>query len=71
MKILVTIIRLLFLVLFISLIVTGNMLIWLALFAISLVMAIFFGRVYCGYACPMNTLMIPSEWLSEKLNDSN
>jgi polyferredoxin len=40
---------------------------WLALFAVSLVAALIFGRVYCGYACPMNTLMIPIEWLSKKL----
>jgi ferredoxin-type protein NapH len=26
-----------------------------------------FGRIYCGYVCPMNTLMIPVEWLSAKL----
>lgn len=40
---------------------------WLALFGISLLAALFFGRVYCGYVCPMNTLMIPTEWLSKKL----
>jgi len=40
---------------------------WLALFAISLIVALFFGRVYCGYVCPMNTLMIPIDWLSKKL----
>ena len=48
MKWLVTIIRVLFLGLFIFLIVTGNMLLWLALFAVSLIAALFFGRVYCG-----------------------
>lgn len=67
MKWIVTIIRVLFLGLFIFLIVTGNMLLWLALFAVSLIAALFFGRVYCGYVCPMHTLMIPAEWLSKKL----
>jgi polyferredoxin len=67
MKVIATIIRLLFLALFLVLIVTGNMFLWLALFGVSLVAAVFFGRVYCGYACPMNTLMIPAEWLSKKL----
>jgi len=67
MKVIATIIRLLFLALFVFLILTGNMLLWLALFGVSLVAAIFFGRVYCGYVCPMNTLMIPAEWLSKKL----
>lgn len=39
----------------------------LGLFAISLLVAMFFGRVYCGYACPMNTVMIGVEWFSKKL----
>ncbi len=67
MKWIVTIIRVLFLGLFVYLIVTGNMLLWLALFAVSLIAALFFGRVYCGYVCPMHTLMVPTEWLSKKL----
>jgi len=67
MKWLVTITRVLFLGLFIFLIASGNMLLWLALFTESLIAALFFGRVYCGYACPMHTLMIPAEWLSKKL----
>lgn len=67
MKVTVTIIRLLFLALFVFLIVSGKMFLWLALYGFSLVAAIFFGRIYCGYACPMNTLMIPAQWLSEKL----
>lgn len=49
------------------LLANGKVLLWLALFAVSLVAALIFGRVYCGYACPMNTLMIPIEWLSKKL----
>ena len=67
MKYITNIIRLLFLALFIFLMANGKVLLWLALFAVSLVAALIFGRVYCGYACPMNTLMIPIEWLSKKL----
>ena len=40
---------------------------WLVLFGVSLVAALIFGRVYCGYVCPMNTLMFPVEWLSKKM----
>lgn len=40
---------------------------WLILFAVSLLLAVFFGRIYCGYICPMNTLMLPAEWISKKL----
>ncbi len=67
MKYIANIIRVLFLALFIFLLANGKVVLWLALFAVSLVAALIFGRVYCGYACPMNTLMIPIEWLSKKL----
>ena len=67
MKYMATIIRILFLALFLFLLVNGKVILWLALFAVSLIAALIFGRVYCGYVCPMNTLMIPIEWLSKKL----
>lgn len=67
MKYIVMAIRLLFLALFLFLIANGNMMLWLGLFAVSLLAALIFGRVYCGYACPMNTLMISADWLSKKL----
>lgn len=67
MKYLVTGIRLVFLALFIFLVITGKTMLWLALFGVSLLAALVFGRVYCGYVCPMNTLMIPTEWISKKL----
>jgi polyferredoxin len=67
MKWIATIVRILFLGLFIFLILSGNMMLWLALFGVSLIVAIFFGRLYCGYVCPMNTVMIPVYWLSKKL----
>ncbi len=67
MKYIATIVRILFLALFLFLLVKGKVLLWLALFAVSLIAALIFGRVYCGYVCPMNTLMLPVEWLSKKL----
>jgi polyferredoxin len=67
MKYIATIIRILFLALFLVLLVNGKVLLWLALFAARLIAALIFGRIYCGYVCPMNTLMIPVEWLSKKL----
>jgi ferredoxin-type protein NapH len=53
--------------LFLFIMANGKMTIWLGLFAVSLLVALIFGRVYCGYVCPMNTLMIPAEWFSKKL----
>lgn len=67
MKHITTIIRFLFLALFVFLLATGKIMLWLGLFAISLLAALIFGRIYCGYVCPMNTLMIPAEWISKKL----
>ena len=68
MKYIITTIRVLFFALFIFLLLKGKMMLWLALYGASLLVALLFGRVYCGYVCPMNTLMIPTEWLSKKLN---
>ena len=67
MKYIINVIHILFLALFIILILNGKMALWLALYAVSLVVALLIGRVYCGYVCPMNTLMLPTEWLARKL----
>lgn len=63
----ITAIRVLFLALSIVLIAKGRMQIWLIIFAVSLIAALFFGRVFCGYICPMNTIMRPVSWLSKKM----
>ena len=67
MKVLPTVVRILFLGLFVFLIANGNMILWLIIFGATVISAIIFGRIFCGYICPMNTLMIPAEWLSKKL----
>ncbi|KJJ68639.1 4Fe-4S binding protein [Clostridium sp. FS41] len=67
MKYIPTIIRVLFLALFVFFLITGKTMLWLGLFAVSLLAALVFGRIYCGYICPMNTLMIPTEWIAKKL----
>lgn len=67
MKYVINGIRLLFLALFIFLLVNGKAMLWLGLFGVSLIAALFFGRVYCGYVCPMNTVMIPADKISKKI----
>lgn len=67
MKKISTGIKLLFLGLFLILMVGGNIQNWFKIFGITLILAIFFGRFYCGYICPMNTLMIYTEKISRKL----
>lgn len=64
MKQLATLIRLLFLALFILLASMGKPMLWMAIYGVSLLSTFFFGRYYCGYICPMNTLMRPIEWLA-------
>lgn len=61
-------IQFVFLLIFFFIILKGNMFIWLGLFLISLLGAAFFGRFYCGYICPMNTVMEETGKLSKKLN---
>lgn len=68
MKYIINAIRILFLAIFIFLIAKGKMVAWLAIYGVSLLLALLFGRVYCGYVCPMNTLMIPTEFFAKKLN---
>ena len=67
MKFIINVVRILFLALFVFLVLKGKVMLWLALYGVSLLAALVFGRIYCGYVCPMNTLMIPTEWLSKKL----
>lgn len=67
MKNLVNTVRLLFFLLFLFLMASGKIMMWLAVFVVSLFVALIFGRVYCGYVCPMNTLMIPVDLISKKL----
>lgn len=67
MKYIINGIRVFFLALFIFLLVKGKVMLWLILYGLSLLVALIFGRVYCGYVCPMNTLMLPTAWLSKKL----
>ena len=68
MKYKVTIIRLLFFALFAFLMLQGKMMLWLGLFSVSLLAALIFGRIYCGYVCPMNTLMVLVDWVAKKFN---
>ena len=62
------VIQVLFLSLFFIIILNGNMILWLGIFVVSLVSAFVFGRFYCGYICPMHTVMGITGKLSKKLN---
>ena len=62
-----TLSRLIFLALFIFLVVTGQFQLWLIVYIGGVLVSPILGRVYCGYVCPMNTVMRPVEKLSRKL----
>jgi len=60
-------VQLVFLGIFIALMLLGKAQIWMVMIFTSIILAAFFGRFYCGWMCPMNTLMRPTSWLSKKL----
>jgi len=62
-KFFINISRIAFLAIFILLISRGAMVLWLAIFGITIILALLLGRIFCGWICPMNTLMIPAEWV--------
>lgn len=61
------IIRLLFLTVFVFLMVTGRFQFWLILYIAGVLVTPLFGRIYCGYVCPMNTVMRPTQKFSRKI----
>lgn len=68
MKYAAWVVRITALILFFYLVLNGKMFVWLGIFAISLLAALLFGRIYCGYICPMNTVMIVADKFSKKSN---
>ncbi len=60
--------QIIFLALFLFLVLTARTNLWLILFGASLILAIFFGRIYCGWICPINAIMRPINWIYKKLN---
>ena len=58
--------RVAFLAVFVLLLVNGRLPLWLILFGISLALAVFFGRLYCGYVCPINTVLMPVSQITKR-----
>lgn len=44
-------------ILFVILLALGKIQLWMAIFGIGLLLSTYFGRLYCGYICPINTGM--------------
>lgn len=60
-------IQILFLGAFIVLMTLGKAQIWMGFIFLSIILSAFLGRYYCGWACPINTLIRPMNWLGKKL----
>lgn len=66
-----TYLRIIFEILFLGafsfLLNVNNLQKWLLIFGSGIILSIFFSRFYCGWACQMNTLFRPINWLYGKL----
>lgn len=60
--------QILFIGLFFFLLFRGNLQIWVAFWALGIVISLIFDRVYCGWACPMGILLRFQSWIYDKFN---
>jgi ferredoxin-type protein NapH len=60
-------IQLSFLMAFVLLFSLGKIQMWMGIFLGSVLAALLFGRFYCGWICPINTLMETINWVYRKL----
>lgn len=67
-RILQIVLQVIFLILFAVLIITGRVQLWMGIFAAGVIVSIFLGRLYCGWVCPINTLMRGITWIKRKLS---
>lgn len=61
-------VQVLFLGLFLFLLIRGKVQVWMGIFLLSLVLSLFFSRFYCGWICPINTLLKPITFLKKKFH---
>jgi ferredoxin-type protein NapH len=54
--------------LFVALVVTGRIQLWMGLVLLGIIGALIFGRLYCGWICPINTVMRAVSWAKKKLS---
>jgi len=56
-----------FFAVFLTLMLINKAQIWMGVIFSSIVLAAIFGRYYCGWMCPIHTLIRPTRWLSSRL----
>jgi len=62
------IIQVIFLLLFAFLAFNGKMQLWIIVFGIGLLISLIWGRIYCGWICPINTVLRVKKYIYNKLN---
>ena len=62
-----TLLRIIFLILFVVLFLVKKIQLWLLVYGIGILLSFFYGRIYCGYVCPMNSSMHVVDKLAKKL----
>ncbi len=67
-RILQGLIQIVILGLFVALIVTGKVQLWMGLVLLGIIAALIFSRLYCGWICPINTAMRAVSWVKKKLS---
>lgn len=58
--------QLTFIVLFVLLLYLNKLQLWIVVFIVGAVLSVGFGRFYCGWICPMNTMARPINWLKDR-----
>ena len=61
------IVQLISLALFVLVTISGKMPLWMAIFVLGVIATLLIGRIYCGWICPINTLMQGVSWIKKKL----
>ncbi|WP_245612738.1 4Fe-4S binding protein [Kosmotoga pacifica] len=56
------------LLLFLFLFIGGKLQLWILIFGGLAILSLFFGRFYCGWVCPIQTVFRPIGWLYKKLH---
>ncbi len=63
--------QLIFLALFLVLILSGRVQLWAALLLLGVMASLVVSRIYCGWLCPINTVINKVTWLKSKLGIRN
>ncbi|HKL60013.1 MAG TPA: 4Fe-4S dicluster domain-containing protein [Sphaerochaeta sp.] len=61
-------IQVLFLAFFVVLAINGKIQMWMGIFVLSALASLIFSRFYCGWLCPINTVLKPLTWTKKKLH---